>query len=261
MSLVSEGPEPSRFANRESDRSDMSAIQEFLDAALITEVLNVVKSGKEATVYRCRAHRSLGVRYAIVKVYHSHAHRGFQRGAMYEEGRVILNGQVRRAVGARTEFGRNAQSAMWVDREFDLLSSLNYAGADVPTPFVCNERAILMEEVGDDARPAIQLQHAQLGPDEAQPLLDRLLWNVELMMKENVVHGDLSPFNVLYSAGRCTIIDLPQAVDARQNSQAEKLLERDLTNVIRYFARYKVEELDPARMAHNLFELWRHGEL
>ncbi len=66
----------------------MAAIQEFLDAALITEVLNVVKSGKEATVYRCRAHKSLGVRYAIAKVYHSHAHRGFQRGVMYEEGRA-----------------------------------------------------------------------------------------------------------------------------------------------------------------------------
>ena len=69
MSLVSENPEPSRFTNRESDRSDMAAIQEFLDAALITEVLNVVESGKEATVYRCRAHKSLGVRYAIAKVY------------------------------------------------------------------------------------------------------------------------------------------------------------------------------------------------
>ncbi|MEP6872104.1 MAG: RIO1 family regulatory kinase/ATPase [Anaerolineaceae bacterium] len=261
MSLVSESPEPSRFANRESDRSDMAAIQEFLDAALITEVLNVVKSGKEATVYRCRAHKSLGVRYAIAKVYHSHAHRGFQRGAMYEEGRVILEGQVRRAVAARTEFGRNAQSAMWVDHEFDLLSSLNYAGADVPTPFVCNERAILMEEVGDANGPATQLQHTRLSPDEAQPLLDRLLWNIELMMKENVVHSDLSPFNILYSGGRCIIIDLPQAVDPRQNSQAEKLLERDLTNVVRHFTRYNVEPMDPRQMAHNLFELWRHGEL
>ena len=61
--------------------------------------------------------------------------------------------------------------------------------------------------------------------------------------------------------GRRTIIDLPQAVDPRQNSQAELLLERDLANVVRYFARYKVEEMDPRRMAHNLFELWRHGDL
>ena len=239
----------------------MAAIQEFLDEGLITAVLNTVKSGKEATVYRCRAHKSLGVKYAIAKVYHSHAHRGFQRAAPYEEGRVILNGQLRRAVAARTEFGREVQSSMWVDREFDLLSSLNYAGADVPEPFVCTERAILMEEVGDEDGPAIQLQHAQLKHEEAQPLLDRLLWNVELMMKENLVHADLSPFNILYSGGRCTIIDLPQAVDPRQNSQAEMLLERDLGNIVRFFARFDVEELDSREMAHNLFELWRHGEL
>lgn len=239
----------------------MAAIQEFLDEGLITEVLNVVKSGKEATVYRCRAHRSLGVQFAIAKVYHAHAHRSFQRAATYEEGRVILNGQLRRAVAARTEFGRGVQSSLWVDREFDLLSSLSYAGADVPTPFVCNERAILMEEVGDADGPAVQLQHARLEPAEAPGLLDRLLWNVELLMKENVVHGDLSPFNILYNGGRCTIIDLPQAVDPRQNPHAEKLLERDLTNVVRYFARYDVGEMDPRQMAHNLFELWRHGEL
>ena len=35
-----------RFSAREADAADMRAIEEFLDEAMITEVLNVVKSGK-----------------------------------------------------------------------------------------------------------------------------------------------------------------------------------------------------------------------
>lgn len=261
MSVVQEDEELSRFGSRESDRSDVAAIQEFIDESYITEVLNVVKSGKEATVYRCLAHPSLGAPYAVAKVYHDHRHRAFGRSAGYEEGRQMGPGQVRRAVAARTEFGREAQLAMWVDHEFDLLSSLNYAGADVPEPIACTERAILMHEVSGPEGPAIQLQHAQLPPERAEEVLDRLLWNVELFMRENVVHGDLSAFNILWDGSRATIIDLPQAVDPRVNQQAQQLLERDLRNLATYFSRYPVEPMDPRRMAENLFELWRYGEL
>ena len=37
------------------------ALDQFFTEGLITEVLHVVKSGKEATVYCCQAHRSTGV--------------------------------------------------------------------------------------------------------------------------------------------------------------------------------------------------------
>src|SRR6185295_17907670 len=120
-----------------------------------------------------------------------------------------------------------AQGAMWVNHEFDVLSALNYAGADVPAPYACNDRAILLEFVGDGGEPADQLQHAEVSPDEAPALLDRILWNIELFMRENVVHADLSAFNMLYLRGKVTIIDFPQAVDPRQSAAAPRLLERD----------------------------------
>jgi RIO kinase 1 len=37
------------------------ALEHFFTEGLITEVLHVVKSGKEATVYCCQAHPSIGV--------------------------------------------------------------------------------------------------------------------------------------------------------------------------------------------------------
>ncbi len=240
----------------------MRAIQEFLDEALITEVLNVIKSGKEATVYRCRAHPSLGVPFAAAKVYHTTGHRGFQRSTIYEEGRNFGPGQVQRAVANRSEFGQKAQLAFWVDREFDLLSQLNYAGADVPAPYACTETAILMEYLGSEDEPATQLQHSQFGEGEGDDLFDRILDNIELLIRENVVHGDLSAFNVLYHEGRIAIIDFPQAVDARNNSSAKDLLERDLTNIVQFFNRHRVGlEEDPKRMASRLWTLWERGEV
>ncbi|MCL4241121.1 MAG: hypothetical protein KJ048_07180 [Dehalococcoidia bacterium] len=262
MSPASEENASTRFSNRESDAADMRAIQEFLDEAMITEVLNVLKSGKEATVYRCRAHPSLGVPYAAAKCYHSAFHRSFQRGALYEEGRVIGKGQVERAIKGRTDFGREAQLALWVDHEFEVLSTLHYAGADVPEPFACTDTAILMELLGDDAGAADQLQFADVAQAEADDLLDRILWNIELFMRENVVHADLSAFNILHAPGKLTIIDFPQAVDPRTNPAAPGLLERDLRNVLRYFARHNVGlEEDPATMARKLWGLWKYGDL
>ncbi|MEO8541711.1 MAG: RIO1 family regulatory kinase/ATPase [bacterium] len=253
---------PARFAVRESDAADMRAIQEFLDEALITEVLNVIKSGKEATVYRCRAHPSLGAPFAAAKVYHTTGHRGFQRSAVYEEGRQFGAGQVQRAVANRSEFGQKAQLGFWVDREFDMLSGLNYAGADVPAPYACTETAILMEYLGDEDEAAVQLQHAEFGEGEAQDVLDRVLENIELLMRENVIHADLSAFNILYHEGRIAIIDFPQAVDPRTNSSAKGLLERDITNIVQFFQRQRAGlDEDPALMARNLWNLWKYGEV
>lgn len=246
--------EPAAFRSRNSDASDMAAMQEFIDDAAITAVLGVVKSGKEATVYRCRAPRGGKARYLAVKVYHDHMHRSFQRAHEYMEGRVILDsGQVKRAVEGRTEFGRSAEAAMWVNAEFDVLSALGYAGADVPEVFACTDRAILMEYVGEGEVAAPHLQHAKIPRDRARDTFDRLLWNIEVCLRENFVHGDLSPFNILYSQGRAVIIDFPQAVDPRTAPAAKKLLDRDVRNVTQYFARYGIEA-DPRAISDDLWE-------
>ncbi|MBI5947807.1 MAG: hypothetical protein HY875_06700 [Chloroflexi bacterium] len=260
MSESPPGTEPAPFASRNSDLSDMEAIQEFIDEAVVTEVLNVVKSGKEATVYRCRAHRSVGHKFVAAKVYHDSAFRNFGRDSSYTEGRVILVGQVRRAVEKKTDVGRKLGASIWVNHEFEVLSELHYAGADVPEPFFSTDRAILMEYVGGADEGGIQLQHARLEPDEAGPALERLLWNIETFLDHHIVHADLSPFNVLTLDGKLKVIDFPQAVDPRQNRGWLTLLERDLRNICRHFDRYGFSE-DWQRIAANLERRYRLGEL
>src|SRR5436305_3315565 len=66
-----------------------AALDHFFTEGLITEVLHVVKSGKEATVYCCRAHPSTGAQFLAAKVYCPRQLRSFQNDAVYQQGRLI----------------------------------------------------------------------------------------------------------------------------------------------------------------------------
>jgi RIO kinase 1 len=234
----------------------------FLDDSLVLRVLEVIQSGKEATVFRCEAAPSTGRRYFAAKVYRPMIRRNFRNDSVYQQGRVILNGHDRRAFARGTEFGREVQQTLWVMSEFETQRILYDAGADVPQPIKFNGNAILMEWLGDDASPAVQLRHAELREPEAGVLCERLLANIELMLRHNIVHGDLSPFNILYlgDGNGAKIIDFPQAVDARTNPAAVDLLRRDVENVCRYFQRFGIEN-DPAMIADDLWRRFVLAEL
>lgn len=236
------------------------ALEHFFTEGLITEVLHAVKSGKEATVYCCQAHPSTGVQLLAAKVYRSRNNRGFKNDAIYQEGRLILDRRVRRAVQNKSRFGREAQFGMWVDYEFAALDALYKAGADIPRPFARSSSAILMEYLGDHQRPAPSLQNVELPRDEVYPVFDRLMRNIELWLANNYVHADLSAYNVLYWQNQVRIIDFPQAVNPRFNPNARSLLTRDIENICRYMARYGLER-DGHAIADRLWRRFKNSEL
>jgi RIO kinase 1 len=84
--------------------------------------------------------------------------------------------------------------------------------------------------------------------------------NVELFLYRNVIHGDLSPYNVLVWDGRVVVIDLPQAVDPRKNRHAHALLERDVERVCEFFGRFGVRQ-NAHRLAADLWTSWTFADL
>jgi len=238
----------------------LDLLESFLDDSVITEVLEVVAGGKEATVFRCAAAPSRGDRFYAAKVYRPMERRNFRNDTVYQQGRVILSSRGRRAYAKGTEFGRKVQYGQWVAAEYATQQALYDAGADVPRPIACNGSAILMEWLGDDNAAAAQLRHVRLDPRDAPRLLDCLLANIELMLRNNVIHGDLSPFNILYVDGGVKIIDFPQAVDPRMNPNSYALLSRDVGNVCEHFAKFGVRS-DPGRIAGRLWSRFMRAEL
>jgi RIO kinase 1 len=219
------------------------ALEPFFVEGLVAEVLYPIKSGKEATVYCCRAGEALdpstgsGQALVAAKIYKPRSFRSFRNDAVYREGRVILDARSRRAASKLSGYGREVRSALWTDHEFSTLQALYAAGADVPAPLAHSSGGMLLEFIGDQDGPAPVLKDVVLEPDQAAEIFDRLLSNVELWLGRAVVHGDLSAYNVLWHAGEPKVIDFPQAVDPRFNPNAYSLLLRDLENLGRYFAR------------------------
>ncbi|HET8842490.1 MAG TPA: RIO1 family regulatory kinase/ATPase [Ktedonobacteraceae bacterium] len=232
----------------------------FFAEGMITEILYQVKSGKEATVYCCQAHPSTGVELLAAKIYRPRTHRGFKNDAVYQEGRVITNGQIRRAVQNKSRFGREMQFGMWVNHEFEVLTTLSRAGADIPHPLARTQSAILMEYFGDAERAAPSLGGSDLSREQARTVFDHLMNNIELWLAHNYVHGDLSAYNILYWQGQAKIIDFPQAVDPRFNSNAFSLLTRDIENVCQYMARYGLV-YDGKRIAERLWHRFGNAQL
>ena len=235
-------------------------VRTFFEDGWIEEVLFPVKSGKEATVYCCRACRGRGEDYFALKAYRSRQDRNFRNAAIYQEGRVLGKARVMRAVRNKSRFGRAVEFGGWLHHEFAILSILHAAGAAVPRPVAASGRAILLEFIGEDGEAAPQLCHVRLPPAVAEVLLEQALRTIEIMLSCHVVHADLSAYNMLYAGERLRVIDMPQAVDARTNPKAQLLLARDVANVCRYFASQGADA-EPGTFASELWELDRRGEL
>jgi len=80
-------------------------LEPFFDEGWITEVIRPVKSGKEATVYLCRAGARTGEELVAAKVYRSLQQRGFKNDAVYWEGGMrAMSRRTKAAIARRSDF-------------------------------------------------------------------------------------------------------------------------------------------------------------
>lgn len=228
----------------------LSYLEPFYNIQIISDVLSKVKGGKEANVYCCTAHPTTGLDLIAAKVYRPRMLRNLRNDARYRQGRDVLNeeGKITRgrrellAIGKNTPFGQELRHVSWLENEFQTMQLLYEAGADVPKPLMEGSNVILMEYVGALNAPAATLNQVRLPPDEARPIFDRLVHNLEIMLSCHRVHADFSAYNILYWQGQFKIIDFPQAVDPRRNSDALPLFIRDVERLCQYFARYDIHQ-------------------
>lgn len=239
------------------------SIREFYDQALITDVLAKIKGGKEASVFRCAAHESTQTEYLAAKVYRPRKFRNLRNDKLYREGRAIMTEEgaflkgtedrIIRALNKKSEFGVQVQHTSWLMYEYTTLQNLHNAGASVPRPYAVSENAILMSYVGDGSLAAPTLNEVSLEPDEAQELFAKVRQNLEILLANNLIHGDLSAYNILYWDGDITFIDFPQVINPEQNMSAFAILRRDVQRVCDYFRKQGVE-CKPATLAEELWD-------
>jgi RIO kinase 1 len=221
----------------------LDSLNEIAGQQLISDVLRKVKAGKEASIYLCCSGASIDARLLAAKVYRPRMLRNLKNDAIYRTGRTDLSEDGTalfreadvNAIIKRTKYGEELRHSSWIAYEFKTLEKLYEAGADVPKPYAMLKNSIMMEYIGDEGMPAPTLNTVTLDPDEAKPLFERVIWNIDLLLSNERIHGDLSAYNILYWDGDITLIDFPQVVSPEANPSAWVIFLRDVTRVCQYF--------------------------
>lgn len=229
----------------------MEKLQHLLDEGIIDEVFQQLKTGKEAEVWLV-SHRGEPV---AAKLYKEREFRSFKNDSGYLEGRQVRNTRTQRAMDNRTAFGKRAAEEAWKSAEADAMYALVAAGVRVPKPVLFYDGVLLMEVIGDhEGRVAPRLVEAGVTAEQAMPMYEHLRGEVIKMLTADLIHGDLSEFNILIGVDGPVIIDFPQVVTAARNSRSEQFFRRDLGNLIRFFSAANPEV---AKHAGDPDEIWR----
>lgn len=127
---------------------------------------------------------------------------------------------------------------VWAQKEFKNLTRMREAGARVPRAGTVHANCLVMEYVGDETAPAPVIRTVQL--EDAPAVFDDVVASMRAIRKAELVHGDLSEYNMLWWDGHPWIIDCAQGVTL-DHPLSEEWFARDCTNVARYFSRLGID--------------------
>ena len=120
----------------------------------------------------------------------------------------------------------------WTRKEFSNLARAKEAGLPVPEPLVWDRNILIMSFLGEGECPYPQLRSAEI--DNPAQVYENIMAMIDtLYNKAELVHGDLSEFNILYS-DQPYLIDMGQSV-TRDHPRALQFLMRDIRNMNRFF--------------------------
>ena len=211
------------------DQATLMVLYEFLNSGVLYEIHGVVNAGKEARVYWGKNKEG---KELAVKIYLT-ASAEFRKGMLkYIEGDYRFKG-----------VKRDTRSLIfaWAQKEFRNLEQASRAKVRVPKPVAVKNNVLVMEFIGKDGVNAPSLKE-QL-PSNPERAYNTLLTYLErLYRKAELVHGDLSEYNIMMWKGNPVIFDVSQAVPT-SHPMAKFFLQRDLTNVNRFFSRLDVKVL------------------
>lgn len=232
-------------------------LQPLFDDGLIDEVISRLMSGKEADVYVVRC----GNEIRAAKIYKEAAKRSFKQAVTYQEGRKVRSTRRARAMEKGSKFGRKEQEETWQNAEVDALRQVAQAGVRVPETFGCLEGVLLMELITDESgNVAPRLSEVAMTAEQAIEDHSLMMHYLSLMLLAGIVHADLSEFNVLVDEYGPVIIDMPQAVNAAANNNAESMFLRDVENMKNYYGQYAPELLQ-SQYGKEIWALYQEGDL
>jgi RIO kinase 1 len=207
------------------DRATLWAINRLLSNGQLDYLNGVVNAGKEARVYWGVAPDGTA---RAVKIYLT-ASAEFKKRLRYIAGDRRFS---------KIPNSSRGIAEVWVQKEFKNLQLAEGAGIRVPKPYAFNENVLVTEYIGVPPAPAPRFVDTEV--DEAD-----YEWSMKTMSKlykkAELVHADLSEYNVFKFEGHQVLFDMGSAV-LRTHPEAKELLLRDVANMVRFFRRRGIYE-------------------
>ena len=198
------------------DAYDLLALSDLVKRGKLLAFGERIGVGKESVVYEALGETHLAIKF-------------------HRQGRTSFK-HVRRLrdhLTDQTKVPWIYAAALAARHEFQIMVKL-YPIVSIPRPFAVSRHVLAMEFVSGPALNRITLSDPENG-------LNMILGEVGKARRLGIIHADLSEFNVMVDESGPRIIDWPQAVEVT-HPHAQELLERDLTNILRFFERkYRIE--------------------
>ncbi len=197
-----------------------------------------IARGKEAHVFHGTSENGP----VAVKIFHT-SNAVFKNLMQYIEGDQRFGGLSRRH--------RNLVD-IWVRKEYRNLLRLAKWGLRVPEPIAVQKNVLVMEYIGDEISPAPRLRDTEIeNPEEVFDYLIR--FTATAWQKANLVHGDLSAYNILWHEGEAVVIDVGQGV-VQNHPKSEEFLVRDVKQLVRWANRNGID-VELAEAMYDVLEM------
>lgn len=213
------------------NRENLMRIYKLFTDGVIDKFDFPISTGKEGNVFRATTPQG---ELVAVKIYRTST-ATFRDMAKYIQGDPRFKG---------ISNNRRKLILAWASKEFRNLQRYTEAGVRVPKPIARNQNVIVMEYIGDATEPAKELRDIIL-PDPARAAETMLGFVKTGYTKAELVHADMSEFNVLLKGEELVLIDVGQAV-LIGHPMSREFLKRDLVNIARYFRKYRID-IDPEK--------------
>ncbi|GFT70018.1 hypothetical protein NPIL_540841 [Nephila pilipes] len=221
---------------RWKDKSDRATVEQvldprtrlilykFLNNSVFSEVLGCISTGKEANVYYAPGKDGID---KAVKIYKTSI-------LIFKDRDKYVNGDFRFRRGYCRKNPRK-MIRTWAEKEMRNLSRIYNAGIPCPQPILLKSPVLVMTFIGKNGIPAPLLKDVDLDEDKYNTLyIDCICMMKNLYSKCNLIHADLSEYNLLYLDGQIVTIDVSQSVEP-DHPYAMEFLRKDCVNISEYF--------------------------
>lgn len=219
--------EDRRVGSEVFDRITLKTLYKLANQGYIHLLNGAISTGKEANVFKGVDDHGKIVAVKIYRVTTS----DFKKMQYYIQGDPRFN--------VRSNNKRQLINN-WVLKEFKNLNRAYEAGVRVPQPIIAKNNILIMEFIGDsDGTPARLMRQSQIS--NPQYVVDKIIDYIKKLYNDaELVHGDLSGFNILMEDDEPVIIDLSQGMVV-DHPLSDELLNRDIENLIKDFKKMGIE--------------------